>query len=129
LAKCQRLRRAVLFDYPFDGDARIDDECIHRSSRPLPKEKLRWRLFPASRQLPQVGDQFFKGRFNFVDKGLAEDLTMLGFGRAAVPCRATLQTSDQVVVQIESKRRQVCQPAAPPILASLQDGERTSSIN
>ena len=33
-------------------------------------------------------------------KGLAEDFPMLGFGRAAVPRRATFQPSDQIIIQI-----------------------------
>jgi hypothetical protein len=34
LAECQRLRRTVFLDYPFDGDAGIDNERVHRFSRP-----------------------------------------------------------------------------------------------
>jgi Winged helix-turn helix len=64
----------------------------------FPKENFRWRLFPASRQLPQVYRQFSEGRLNFLGEGLAEDFPMLGLGRAAVPCCATLQTSDPVIV-------------------------------
>jgi hypothetical protein len=66
----------------------------------FPKENFRRRLFRASRQLPQVRGQFFEGRFNFLGEGLAENFPMLGLDRAAVPCCATLQTSDPVVVQI-----------------------------
>jgi len=29
-----------------------------------------------------------------------QDFPMLGFGGAAVPCRTTLQSSDQIVIQI-----------------------------
>jgi len=34
LAECQRVRRTVFLDYPFDGDAGIDYERVHRSLRP-----------------------------------------------------------------------------------------------
>src|SRR6516165_1564420 len=34
LPEYQRLRRTVLLDHPLDGDAGIDDERVHRSSRP-----------------------------------------------------------------------------------------------
>src|SRR6185437_2148125 len=33
LTECQRLWCTVLFNHPFDGDAGIDDERIHRSLR------------------------------------------------------------------------------------------------
>ena len=45
-------------------------------------------------ELPQFGSQCIKGGLNFIEKSLAEDFSMLGLGRAAVPCRATLQTSN-----------------------------------
>jgi hypothetical protein len=57
-------------------------------------------LFSPFRQLPQVGGQRVKRRLNVGDKSLAEDFPMLGFRGAAVPCRTTLQSSDQIVVQI-----------------------------
>jgi hypothetical protein len=66
----------------------------------LPKENFRRRLFPAPCELPQFGSQCIKGELNFVEKSLAEDLSMLGLGRAAVPRRATLQTSNEIIVYV-----------------------------
>jgi hypothetical protein len=57
-------------------------------------------LFPSSCQLSYLSGQRVEGRLNFAGKGLAKDLPMLGLGRAALPRRATFQTSDQIVVQI-----------------------------
>jgi hypothetical protein len=64
------------------------------------KENFRGRLFPPLCQLPQLGGQRVEGRLNIADKGLAEDFPMFSFGRAAVPRRPTLQTNDQIVIQI-----------------------------
>ena len=41
-----------------------------------------------------------KRRLDVAAESLAEDFPMLGFGGAAVPRRTTLQSRDQIVVQI-----------------------------
>jgi hypothetical protein len=64
------------------------------------KQNFRGRLFPPLCQLPQVGGQCVEGGLNIADERLAKNFPMLGFGRTAVPRRATLQASDQIVVQI-----------------------------
>jgi hypothetical protein len=66
----------------------------------LPKKNFRRGLFPAPCELPQFGSQRIKGGLNFIEESLAEDFSMFGLGRAAVPRRATLQTSDQIFIQV-----------------------------
>jgi hypothetical protein len=66
----------------------------------LPKENFRRRLLPAPCELPQFGSQRTKEGLDFIEESLAEDFSMFGFGRAAVPRRATLQTSNKIIVYV-----------------------------
>jgi hypothetical protein len=56
---------------------------------------------------------------NVAGKGQAKDFPMLVFRRAAVPRRATLQTSDQIVIQVTHV--QVSSHAALHEIADLND--------
>jgi hypothetical protein len=67
---------------------------------PFAKENFRRRLFPAPCELPQRGSRGIKEGVNFIEKSLTQDFPMLGFGRPAVPRRATLQTSNKIIVQV-----------------------------
>jgi hypothetical protein len=100
LPEYQRLRRTVLLDHSFDGDAGIDDQRVHRSSRPSRSRTSEGVCFRRFVSFRRSAANDVKTRLDVADKSLAEDFPMLGFGGAAVPCRTTLQSSDQIVIQI-----------------------------
>jgi hypothetical protein len=55
---------------------------------------------PTACELAELGGQIVETRFRLTGKRLTQYLAMLGFGRAAMPCRPPLEAQDQIVVEI-----------------------------
>jgi hypothetical protein len=55
---------------------------------------------PTARELAEPGRQIVETRFRLTGERLTQYLAMLGFGRAAMPCRPPLEAQDQIVVEI-----------------------------
>jgi hypothetical protein len=57
-------------------------------------------MFPPEGQFAQLGGQFVEGRFILDGERLTKDVAMFRLGRSPVSRRATLQASDEFIIQI-----------------------------
>jgi len=72
----------------------------------------------------ELGCQIIKARLRLASESLTQNLTMLGFGRPAMPCCASFETQNQIIVEITNAEAAWHRFSSPSMMAMMADMAR-----